>query len=340
MAPTSTGCTSFHFSTEELASNRLSAVTEALEHSSISQLNLRPFTDEPFHLDMKGCRLGLAGENAETRPALSVMRIESTMRGKVERTQRDESVDPDIVLHIQEAGQRTVCQLDKEATANPGTGVLATSAYLSTHIIPEPARFVVVSMRLKDLTRFAPSIEDAVVRPLSAQTGILHLLLHYLDILRDADALRTVELQQAFVTHVHDLVALAIGASTEAAEIACGRGLRAARMRAIKAVISQNLGDRALRAEALARYQGVTARYVHKLFAHEGTTLSQYVLCQRLARVHRMLCDWRHDHQMISDIAYLVGFSDLSTFNRAFRRQFAATPSDIRAEARRETKVA
>jgi len=34
--------------------------------------------------------------------------------------------------------------------------------------------------------------------------------------------------------------------------------------------------------------------------------------------------------QSISSIAYDVGFGDLSYFNRAFRRRYDATPSDIR----------
>jgi AraC-like DNA-binding protein len=36
----------------------------------------------------------------------------------------------------------------------------------------------------------------------------------------------------------------------------------------------------------------------------------------------------------ISAIAYAAGFGDLSYFNRAFRRRFGATPSDIRAVRR------
>jgi AraC-like DNA-binding protein len=34
-------------------------------------------------------------------------------------------------------------------------------------------------------------------------------------------------------------------------------------------------------------------------------------------------------------IAYEVSFGDLSYFNRAFRRRFGATPSDVREAARR-----
>ena len=62
--------------------------------------------------------------------------------------------------------------------------------------------------------------------------------------------------------------------------------------------------------------------------------MSRYVLGQRLTQVHRMLVDPHQAHRAISTIAYDVGFGDMSTFNREFRRLFGATPSDVRAAAR------
>jgi AraC-like DNA-binding protein len=182
----------------------------------------------------------------------------------------------------------------------------------------------------------APGFEDAFVRPLRPGSGVLRLLVRYLDILDDEDALRTPELRRVVAAHIHDLCALAIGATRDAAEIAKGRGLRAARMRAIKAEIAQSFQHGPVSVATLAQSQGVSPRYIQKLFEQEGTTLSRFVLGQRLARVHRMLADPHYGHQTLAAIAYHVGFGDLSTFNRAFRRHFGATPSDVRAAARRE----
>ncbi len=85
----------------------------------------------------------------------------------------------------------------------------------------------------------------------------------------------------------------------------------------------------------LAARQRVTPRYVQLLFEAEGTTFTAYALEQRLARAHRMLCDLRHTDWTISAIALEAGFGDLSHFNRSFRRRYGASPSDVRAEARR-----
>jgi len=62
---------------------------------------------------------------------------------------------------------------------------------------------------------------------------------------------------------------------------------------------------------------------------------SRFVLERRLARAHRMLTDLRLAQRSISSVAFEVGFGDLSYFNRAFRRCYGATPSEVRRSAER-----
>lgn len=85
----------------------------------------------------------------------------------------------------------------------------------------------------------------------------------------------------------------------------------------------------------IARRHGVTPRYVQLLFDGAGQTFSEFVVEQRLAQAHRMLTDARFVDWTISAIAFDVGFSNLSYFNRTFLRRFGATPSDVREVARR-----
>jgi AraC-like DNA-binding protein len=240
----------------------------------------------------------------------------------------------DISLNVQETGRCIVSQHGREATTEAGGGFCMSNADVSTVILPEPARFISIGLPRKLMMTMVPGLEDTYARRVPPDAGALRLLVRYLDILEDDHVLRTPELQHPIATHIHDLCALAIGATRDAAEVARGRGLRAARLNAIKAEIGRNLGYGNLSAGALARRQGVTPRYIHKLFEGEGTTLSRFVLGQRLACVHRMLTDPRHGDLTIGAIAYNSGFGDLSTFNREFRRHFGATPSDVRAAAR------
>lgn len=79
---------------------------------------------------------------------------------------------------------------------------------------------------------------------------------------------------------------------------------------------------------------------MRKLFESEGTSLSNFMLRQRLVRAHRMLGDISHAGRSITDIAYEAGFNDLSYFNRVFRRRYDATPSDVRAALARSLRAA
>jgi AraC-like DNA-binding protein len=144
----------------------------------------------------------------------------------------------------------------------------------------------------------------------------------------------TPELQQIAVTHVYDLLALALGASRDAAQIAIGRGMRAARLHAIKTQISARLSDRELTVNTVASSHNITPRYVQMLFETEGITFSEYLLAQRLNSARRRLVDPRFADRTIAAIAFAAGFHDLSYFNRSFRRRFGVTPSDVRMAAR------
>jgi AraC-like DNA-binding protein len=180
------------------------------------------------------------------------------------------------------------------------------------------------------LTPFVGDIEQAATRLIPRDNEALRLLTKYLRILREEPTPTTPELRHLAVTHIHDLIAMALGATRDGAAIANGRGLRAARLRAIKADILEGLGSPELTETAVALRQHVTPRYIRMLFETEGVTFSEFVLGQRLMRAHRMLSNPRFAGVTITAIAFAVGFGDLSYFNRTFRRRFGATPSELR----------
>ncbi len=131
-------------------------------------------------------------------------------------------------------------------------------------------------------------------------------------------------------THVYDLMALTIGATTEGRELALQRGGKAARLQAIKEALSK---DREISIWDIARTQGVSPRYVQKLFEEAGTTFTEYVLALRLEAARTMLASPRYARWTIVAIALEAGFGDLSYFNRRFKARYHQTPSDIRAGA-------
>src|SRR5262245_33748520 len=85
---------------------------------------------------------------------------------------------------------------------------------------------------------------------------------------------------------------------------------------------------------------GVSPRYVQLLFENEGTTFSEFLLWERLVRAHRMLTDPLHAERTITALALKAGFGDLSYFNRAFRRRYGASPTEVREAARKRQQGA
>jgi transcriptional regulator GlxA family with amidase domain len=142
------------------------------------------------------------------------------------------------------------------------------------------------------------------------------------------------QMQISIATHVHDLIALTLGATRDAAEIAHGRGVRAARLAAVKDDIAKRLDQPNLSVAAIAVLHRCTPRHIQRLFEDEGTTFTDYLLTQRLARAHRMLTNPLRAHEKVRSVAHDVGFGDLSYFNRVFRRRYGDTPSGVRAAAR------
>ena len=71
------------------------------------------------------------------------------------------------------------------------------------------------------------------------------------------------------------------------------RGVRAARLRAVKDDIARILKEGDVSVATVAARHRVSPRYLHKLFEREGVTFSEFVLDQRLTRAHRLLSDPR-----------------------------------------------
>jgi len=98
----------------------------------------------------------------------------------------------------------------------------------------------------------------------------------------------------------------------------------------MKKSVLDNLDRSELTIGSIAQAHGLSPRHAQRLFAQTGTTFTEYVVEQRLLLARRLLGERQHRYSKISTIAYGAGFSDLSYFNRAFRRRFGETPSDTR----------
>lgn len=293
----------------------------------IARVDIDPIGDEPFHADVTFNLLPDVAIAAGSR---------SPAHYRVSHDLLKDGRDI-IAVSILRSGAASATQFGQELIGGVGSASVLSGADPSVSTLTTDGSFITLALSRPAIAELAPDFTSAFGKPIPADDPALRLLIKYLDAVLAADELAHPEVARSVSAHILDLVALALGARGDQAEAALG-GAKAARLKALKSDVMSMLGNCDLSSEILASRHSISSRYVRKLFEQEGTSFTAFVLGERLSRVRRMLRDTRHAHLTIAQLAHACGFNDISYFNRAFRRHFGATPTDVRAE-RRDTEI-
>jgi AraC family transcriptional activator of tynA and feaB len=174
-----------------------------------------------------------------------------------------------------------------------------------------------------------PGTPDVFARRIDGGNGIGLVTSSFLRSVAD-EAHRLPRQSRASVASVvSDLLAEA------AAEAAGGKGnalgFRAGSQRTLERArifIEQHLDEEDLSPPRIAAAVGISARYLSQLFAGEGQTTMGWVSHRRLERCHERLASevWRPG--LITELAFMSGFTNVSSFNRAFKAAFGRTPRE------------
>lgn len=91
--------------------------------------------------------------------------------------------------------------------------------------------------------------------------------------------------------------------------------------------IKQNIGNEKFGVENIARAVGFSRSQLHrKLKALSGKSANQLITEMRLNKAHKML---KSKIGSVSEIAYAVGYSNLSYFAKSFKEKFGSLPSKV-----------
>jgi AraC-like DNA-binding protein len=310
------------FSTKAFATPEGLAAWREVFGRTVCNLDIEPLEPESFCSDATACQL----------PGLGVLFAAS---GAMDLAHTRELIaDDDLSFMAAPTCRFIATQSGRTVELESGAGVLMNNAEVGAMRLLAPSRFVTFRVPRAPIAALVPHLDDAAARRIPANNAAFKLLVGYLENARVTRALTTPELQQVAVSHIHDLLALALGATRDASQVAYRRGMRAARQRAAKAFIARHLGRHDLSVANVASHLGVTPRYIHILFETEGSSFTAFIVQRRLTLARRLLSDRGMAEHTISAIAFQAGFNDLSHFNRAFRREFGITPSDMRRTSR------
>jgi AraC-like DNA-binding protein len=292
---------------------------------AIANVDIEPIGDAPFHANVSFELLPDVSIAAGSRsPARYHATKELVARGSKNF----------VLISLLRSGTATATQFGRELIDGVGSAsVIALSTPSSSTMLTEGS-FITLALAQPAIATLAPRYADAFGSTIPRGNAALALLTKYVDMIRSDAEATDPALRRSISDHILDLSALALGASGDYAEMARQRSATAVRLAAIKSDILHALGRSDLSTEMIALRHGISPRYVRKLFEQSGTSFSEFILAERLARAQRMLTDKRCAHLNIAQIAHESGFGDVSYFHRVFRRHFGATPSDLRDAAR------
>ena len=125
-----------------------------------------------------------------------------------------------------------------------------------------------------------------------------------------------------------DLLPTFVTPTTEAG----GTATQAAILHRLCQTIERKLDDPDLTPARVAETEGISERYMQKLFEGSGSSFTHYLRERRLQRTSAELSSPAEAHYSISEIAYRNGFNDSAHFSRAFRHRFGLSPREFRQQ--------
>ncbi|MEQ1865545.1 MAG: helix-turn-helix domain-containing protein [Micropepsaceae bacterium] len=231
-------------------------------------------------------------------------------------------------LHIMTGGHRALTERDGgEFEMHKTMGVMLDEGKVYSHRSDnELTRALIVMLPKARILERVPAFDRLILAPLDIGCEPFRLLQSYLGLANASVDLNRPPFAKLNADYVVDLVVLSL----------CGRADEAARRHTLPEVryrlildeIERGVGDPKLSGKTVAARIGITERYLQQLMVAHGETFSHHLLRLRLDKAAALLVS---KHEMrIAEIAFLCGFSDLSYFNRSFRKRFSETPRGYR----------
>jgi hypothetical protein len=160
----------------------------------------------------------------------------------------------DLLLAVNIRGCSMARQRDRDLILRDGDALFATRDVTGLTITrPTPGRFIGVRVPRVAVALLLGRLDETPIRLILPRTEALNLLVTYASAIAETLPLATPELQRLAVSQMHDLIAATIRAPRDGRALAEGRGIAAARLQAIIADISSNLGDGYLGVAEIAR---------------------------------------------------------------------------------------
>lgn len=224
-------------------------------------------------------------------------------------------------------GVELVREGERELALEPGDMVLWDGLQPTEVEIVEPFHKRTLLFPRSRVLAVCPRLGAVSTLPSLTGSPSARLLVRYMNALVAEQSQLDAAAGAAAATAALELLRAAVEPNLPASRAASRVAMRAE----IGRYIRTHLQDPELGPASIARAYAISVRTLHSLFEGGEQSVAGLVRAERLARC---LEDLRQPNGgSVTDIAFRWGFCDAAHFSRVFKREFGATPSEIRQSA-------
>ncbi|MEM7283605.1 MAG: helix-turn-helix domain-containing protein [Pseudomonadota bacterium] len=245
------------------------------------------------------------------------------------RRQITQANEDDFLISFQIEKECVVSQNGRNAHLKPGSFALYDSSAAYSLTFEQPFHQFVLQMPREVLTRHLLNPEKYTATEISAQSGIGSVVQNFIfslvkELCSDGD-----QPNDLIAENLVNLIALSLTSTVMTNELVESDCVKDALMRRIRQFIDSNLFDPGLNNSQIAQSQGISLRYLHKLFQNQEESIHELILRKRLEAAYKLLAESGASRPSVENVALHVGFSGAPHFSRTFKVRFGICPSEV-----------
>jgi AraC-like DNA-binding protein len=301
------------------ASTALGYWNDVLERKLAVPIAIRPLHRVPLSATLRVENLG-SSLLAETVSSAACIEHSSRHVARTDRRSFSLMMCMSGDIHVSQYGQRI--------RMIPGDFVLQDSHAPCRISFGETNRAISLNIAEETMRRFLPAPDDFCGRRVDGSSGLGRVVSRMLPAIwmHVAGGLPP-QIGEAVEKNLLEMVATTYASRVSRERFSSGGRVRASH---IKRMLETRLREPGLSAGAVAHSLRISTRYVHRLFAAEHETISEYILRRRLEEAAERLRSPLWNGRATSEIASDWGFASAAHFSRSFRSRFGRSPTEYR----------
>ena len=285
------------------------------------QLDCEQVKDKEFYGEIRG---GVGVSSLRFSEVLSDPQLVKRSKSQIAK-----SAEADFLISFQLAKHGILRQDGREALLSPGSFALYDSTRPYSLEFQDRFHQLVIQMPNEVLSQHLMNPEKYTAISIDGQKGLGAVLSNFIfSVAQEMSSLH--QAPEELSENLLNLIAMAFSSSLMLGEVGDNSVVQESLRRRVRNYIDNNLCDPELNNQAIALAQGISTRYLHKLFQREDQTIHSMIVSSRLERARSLLSDKSYSGHTIESIAYSVGFTTAAHFSSCFKRKYGVSPRDIR----------